>query len=60
MWERKDGQTVESAMFENESCEYRLTYEPLGESIAIKHDDSGFSTTSDAQAFAPIYFYGYM
>ena len=57
MWERMEGQTVEEAILQNEPCEYILKDEPLGESLAIRHDEAGFSTTSDGQVNAPIYFY---
>ena len=43
----------------NEPCELTLKDEPLGESLAIRDDDTGFVTTSDGQANAPIYFYEY-
>ena len=59
MWERLDGQSVEEAILQNEPCEYVLKDEILGESLAIRHDDSGFLTTSDGQGNAPIYFYEY-
>merc|ERR1711997_693124 len=36
MWMRHDGQSIEEAMIENESCEFPMRYEPLGESVAIK------------------------
>ena len=60
MWMRHDGQSVEEAMIENEACEFPMIYEPLGESVAIKYDNTGFSTISDGQLFSPIYFYQFL
>jgi len=60
MWDRNDGQSVEDAILESEPCEFTLIDEPLGESVAIKYDDSGFITTSDEQVNAPLYFYEYL
>ena len=59
MWERKNGQSVEEAIQQNEPCEYVLRDEVLGESLAIRHDDTGFLTTTDGKTNAPIYFYKY-
>merc|ERR1712150_21731 len=59
MWERNDGQSVEDAILYNEPCEFTLKDEPLGESLAIRDDETGFVTTSDGQGNAPIYFYEY-
>ena len=47
MWTRKQGQTVESALIENNSCELVLRAEPQGEGLAIKHDKTGFYTISE-------------
>ena len=61
MWIRKEGQTIESAIMENESCEIALRSEPLGESLAMKHDDAGFYTTSDGGTpRQPIYYYPFL
>ena len=60
MWERNEGQSVADAILYNEPCEFTLVDENLGESVAIKHDDSGFITTSDEQVNAPLYFYEYI
>ena len=59
MWERMDDQSVEDAILHNEPCELTLKDEPLGESLAIRDDDTGFVRTSDGQSHAPIYFYEY-
>jgi len=59
MWERNDGQSVEDAIMYNEPCNFPLVDEPLGESLAIRDDETGFVTTSDGQGNAPIYFYEY-
>jgi len=56
-WYREPGQTIESALMENSFCDFPLEYEPLGESLAIKSDSTGFYTTSDWQEKAPIYSY---
>ena len=56
-WYREPGQTIESALMENSFCDFPLEYEPLGESLAIKSDSTGFYTTSDWQENAPIYSY---
>ena len=57
MWTRNDDQLVEDAMMNNEPCELVLKDEPLGESLAIRDDETGFVTTSDGQSHPPIYFY---
>ena len=59
MWERYDDQSVEDAILYNEPCEFTLRDEVLGESLAIRDDETGFTTTSDGQSNAPIYFYEY-
>merc|ERR1712136_471509 len=59
-WDRNDGQSVEDAILGSEPCEFTLIDEPLGESVAIKADESGFITTSDEQVNAPLYFYEYL
>ena len=59
MWERMENQSVEDAILNNEPCELPLKDEPLGESIALTIDDTGFVTTSDGQAHAPIYDYDF-
>ena len=56
-WYREPGQTIESALTENSFCDFPLEYEPLGESVAIKSDSTGFYTTSDWEENAPIYSY---
>ena len=57
MWDRYDTQSVEEAMINNKPCEFKLHFEPLGESLAINDDETGFVTTSDGQGYAPLYFY---
>ena len=60
MWLREEDESIELVLSDKESCEFPLKYEPLGESLAIKYDGSGFSTTSDWEEMAPIYFYPLM
>ena len=57
MWTRNDDQLVEDAMMNNELCELVPKDEPLGESLAICDDKTGFVTTSDGQSHPPIHFY---
>ena len=54
MWTRNDDQLVEDAMMNNEPCELVLKDEPLGESLAIRDDETGFVTTSDGQIHPPL------
>ena len=56
MWTRNDDQLVEDAVMNNEPCEFVLKDEYLGESLAIRDDETGFVTTSEG-AHPPIYFY---
>ena len=57
MWTRNDDQSVEDAIMYNEPCELALKDEPLGESLAIRDDETGFVTTSDGQIHPPLYLY---
>ena len=57
MWERMENQSVEDAILNNEPCELPLKDEPLGESSAIRDDDTGFVPTSEGGSPARIYLY---
>ena len=68
MWSRKTttAETVESALTSNKGHELELCTEPQGESIAIKHDNTGFYTISEASRKknankngVPIYYYSF-
>ena len=56
MWKRQDGQSIEEVILQNEPCELTLKDEYLGESVAIRGDNSGFVTVSEG-ANAAINFY---
>ena len=67
MWNRdvNGGESVEEALMKNQPNEIPLCYEAgNGESIALKHDGTGFITVSEAKDEAdaqsinvPIFFY---